>query len=873
MAVQEQTPYIEYVANGTTKVFPLTFDCDDQDHLIITIDGDEPSMGSWLLIDGSVSFKTAPPNNSKIIFQRNSPVKRTANYSTYNNSFRPEPVNKDFDRIWWKLQEMGLANWLLGLRIDKEIRDRIAADIYHYTLITKETDYKINELKDYLEALINNMSGGELLPILDKYIKTWSGRAQDDKNKDFADARDYGAKAYNTLDYNTAVLNDTENSTTAFIAMESKIKGQPVNLGGKYYKVDRIFKANNYYNGFFVVSGLIQKQELITARNLKWIVGCGEGFIYDEIQSRDAHRSAGIIQSIAYDQFQQAYYCLSNYVDEATKEDFGIIQKFHIESKVTTFASDVSLKSKLLGHQGLGLQYIDGKPWLWVGTNAKDSKSGTHIIRCTPPKNNSDITDVQYFKVYDESERLNTTYHCTPTVSPYQDLVCVSNINYEQHQNLIKIFDINTFIDSSVDYSQQYISKFYLVNEHNGTTLPVQSVVTDGEFVYVLLGTATIQVYTLLGKLISIMAVNVGYNKSQSLVDANGTAISIKYYEPESLLFVPTNSGYTLAVSVAMGYGGSWSAETDVRRNYIYTSMPRFQFIGRDFGSVDRPQIILDAKKAISFPYTKGFNLYTQGSVYGINEYKRTLSHTPYNLALEKLDSIVELGRASGLIVSVSDAVGRYVTTISSVTGGANQGAAIVMYGNADAATGVAGTSFIYAGNKGIQHGVGVTSDGLFRPVSSGSMSNGSAQNMWKDIFSVNGVIQTSDERLKQQFRPQSEREKSAALEIKNSICLFKFNDALDLKGDGARWHIGVKAQEVVFILEKHKLKPFDYAFVCFDEWGAQSEIVEKWGDEFDKDGNLTRQSGSETVQEARKAGSRYAIRYDELSMFILAAL
>ena len=185
MAVQEQTPYIEYVGNGTTKVFPLNFDCEDQEHLIVTINGDEPIFGSWLLIDGAVSFKTAPLGDSKIIFQRNSPFERTANYSTYNNSFRPEPVNKDFDRIWWKLQEMGLANWLLGLRIDKEIRDRIAADIYYYTLVTKETDQKVGELKEYIDNLVNNITGNEFLPILDKFIKTWSGRTQEQENKAF----------------------------------------------------------------------------------------------------------------------------------------------------------------------------------------------------------------------------------------------------------------------------------------------------------------------------------------------------------------------------------------------------------------------------------------------------------------------------------------------------------------------------------------------------------------------------------------------------------------------------------------------------------------------------------------------------------------
>lgn len=136
--------------------------------------------------------------------------------------------------------------------------------------------------------------------------------------------------------------------------------------------------------------------------------------------------------------------------------------------------------------------------------------------------------------------------------------------------------------------------------------------------------------------------------------------------------------------------------------------------------------------------------------------------------------------------------------------------------------------------------------DGIVRPSTDNNRALGSVARRWSTIYAGTGAINTSDERLKQQFRSLAEREKAAALDIKNSICLFKFNDAVDLKGDGARWHCGVKAQEVISILESHNLNPFDYGFVCFDEWDATDDL---------------------------EAGSRYAIRYDELAMFILSAI
>lgn len=161
----------------------------------------------------------------------------------------------------------------------------------------------------------------------------------------------------------------------------------------------------------------------------------------------------------------------------------------------------------------------------------------------------------------------------------------------------------------------------------------------------------------------------------------------------------------------------------------------------------------------------------------------------------------------------------------------------------------------------------------VFTAYSDNTIDLGTAALRFKNSYFSTAPTVSSDERLKQQFRSQTEAEKAVALEIKDSICLYKFNDAVDLKGDGARWHVGVKAQQVISIMQSHGLDPFRYGFVCFDEWDEQKEIKETGGDEFDEDGNLIRNAGYCITQDAREAGSRYAIRYDELAMFILAVL
>ncbi|MEG0344130.1 MAG: hypothetical protein RR633_18245 [Acinetobacter sp.] len=121
MAVPEQTPYIENTGNGVTKIFPIEFDVLEQDHLIVLVNDLEPSVGSWSLdtANNTVVFALPPANGANIKIRRDSPLSRSTDYESYNNSFHPKPVNDDLDNIWRKLQEMGVLNWM----IDNNVKD------------------------------------------------------------------------------------------------------------------------------------------------------------------------------------------------------------------------------------------------------------------------------------------------------------------------------------------------------------------------------------------------------------------------------------------------------------------------------------------------------------------------------------------------------------------------------------------------------------------------------------------------------------------------------------------------------------------------------------------------------------------------------
>lgn len=161
MAVQPQTPYKEYTANGSTKSFALEFDCDNQDHLIVLVDDVEAIVGTWSLSNGAVVFGNAPATGKKITVQRNTPFRRDGDFQSYDNSFRPGPVNKGFDWIWLKLQELGVADWILGNRIDalKAYVDDRDDELRAYLLEEiRKQGVALDQLDDYYNYLMQRLA-------------------------------------------------------------------------------------------------------------------------------------------------------------------------------------------------------------------------------------------------------------------------------------------------------------------------------------------------------------------------------------------------------------------------------------------------------------------------------------------------------------------------------------------------------------------------------------------------------------------------------------------------------------------------------------------------------------------------------------------
>jgi len=169
----------------------------------------------------------------------------------------------------------------------------------------------------------------------------------------------------------------------------------------------------------------------------------------------------------------------------------------------------------------------------------------------------------------------------------------------------------------------------------------------------------------------------------------------------------------------------------------------------------------------------------------------------------------------------------------------------------------------IASGTVGIFAVVGGTTIAQFyasglRPQTDNTLNLGTASQRWAVVFAGTGTINTSDAREKQDVADLDAAEKRVAIVLKGLVKKFRFKDAVTQKGDAARIHVGVIAQEVMAAFQAESLDPMRYAIVCYDEWDAEAE-------ELDEDGNV--------VKPAREAGNRYGVRYEELLSFIIAAL
>jgi hypothetical protein len=135
----------------------------------------------------------------------------------------------------------------------------------------------------------------------------------------------------------------------------------------------------------------------------------------------------------------------------------------------------------------------------------------------------------------------------------------------------------------------------------------------------------------------------------------------------------------------------------------------------------------------------------------------------------------------------------------------------------------------------------GASSPPTLAPTTDNAYSCGYSSFRWSVVYAATGTINTSDANLKEQVADLTVAEQAVAKRIKGLFKTFKFKEAVLVKGDDARIHVGVIAQEVQAAFAVEGLDANKYALFCSDTL---------------EDGSV-----------------RLGIRYEQLLAFVIAAM
>lgn len=124
------------------------------------------------------------------------------------------------------------------------------------------------------------------------------------------------------------------------------------------------------------------------------------------------------------------------------------------------------------------------------------------------------------------------------------------------------------------------------------------------------------------------------------------------------------------------------------------------------------------------------------------------------------------------------------------------------------------------------------------------------------DIYATNSTIQTSDRNEKQDIAELSDAERRVAVAAKGLLRKFKWQSAVTEKGDNARTHFGIIAQDLQAAFAAEGLDAGDYAMFISTTWWEHE------GEQYTQD-----------APEGATEKTRLGVRYPELLAFIIAAL
>jgi hypothetical protein len=153
----------------------------------------------------------------------------------------------------------------------------------------------------------------------------------------------------------------------------------------------------------------------------------------------------------------------------------------------------------------------------------------------------------------------------------------------------------------------------------------------------------------------------------------------------------------------------------------------------------------------------------------------------------------------------------------------------------------------------------------------------GLSSNRFDDIFATNGTIQTSDRNEKQDIEELSEAEQRVAVVAKGLMRKFRWKDKVAEKGDNARTHFGIIAQDLQDAFTAEGLNAGNYAMFTSTTWFEKEITVDAV--EADEENGIEAQDAytyidtKEEATEGYTERTRLGVRYNQLLAFIISAI
>ena len=153
----------------------------------------------------------------------------------------------------------------------------------------------------------------------------------------------------------------------------------------------------------------------------------------------------------------------------------------------------------------------------------------------------------------------------------------------------------------------------------------------------------------------------------------------------------------------------------------------------------------------------------------------------------------------------------------------------------------------------------------------------GTSSHRFQTLFATTSSINTSDRNDKQDIEELTDAEKRVAIVAKGLLRKYRWKDAVAKKGDNARIHFGIIAQDLQDAFTAESLDASEYGMFCSNTWWEKEITVDAVQADEEKGieakDAYTYMDIKEEATEGYTIKTRLGVRYSELLAFIISAI